>query len=98
MASTAATVLFSRPARMSRRAVLTGFFVGAGAVCAGADAAINSKGEKMSFIFTTSSPLPSDYLGHEAHVLNSRARQRSGSPWPRGAPEYSWPVAQPPSE
>jgi hypothetical protein len=30
MASTAATVFFCRPGRMSRRAVLTGFFVGAG--------------------------------------------------------------------
>src|ERR1700719_1598016 len=43
MASTAATVFFCRPGRMSLRAVLTGFFDCAHVVCAIADAARNSK-------------------------------------------------------
>src|SRR5450631_1050235 len=45
MASTAAMVFFWRPGRMSRSALLTGFLVGAGAVCATAAAASNSKAE-----------------------------------------------------
>src|SRR6267143_1546222 len=43
MASTAATVFFCRPGRMSIRAVLTGFFDCAHVICAIADAARNSK-------------------------------------------------------
>src|SRR6267378_3850807 len=62
MASTAAMVFFCRLGRMSRRAVLTGFLVGAGAVwagvvcagavCATADAASSNKaGITRAFIF-----------------------------------------------
>jgi hypothetical protein len=55
MASTAATVFFCRPGRMSLRAVLTGFFVGTGEVCAAADAASNSKAGITRVLFILSS-------------------------------------------
>src|SRR5580704_1247836 len=55
MASTAATVFFRRPGRMSRRAELTGSFVGAGVVCAAADAASNSKAGITRVVFILSS-------------------------------------------
>src|SRR6202165_4397444 len=55
MASTAATVFFLRPARMSRRAELTGSFVGAGVVCAAAEAASNSKAGITRVVFLLSS-------------------------------------------
>src|ERR1700680_2586369 len=55
MASTAATVFFLRPARMSRRAELTGSFVGAGVVCAATEAASNSKAGITRVVFILSS-------------------------------------------
>src|SRR5580700_1747059 len=55
MASTAATVFFCRPARMSLRAVLTGFFDCAHVVCAIADAARNSKAWITKVLFILSS-------------------------------------------
>src|SRR6267142_2903439 len=55
MASAAATVLFRRPGRMSRRAELTGSFVGAGVVCAAAEAASNSKAGITRVVFILSS-------------------------------------------
>src|SRR5580704_9051825 len=55
MASTAATVFFCRPGRMSLRAVLTGFFDCAHVVCAIADAARNSKAGITKVLFILSS-------------------------------------------
>src|SRR6202030_4547340 len=55
MASTAATVFFCRPGRMSLRAVLTGFFDCAHVVCAIADAARNSKAWITKVLFILSS-------------------------------------------
>src|SRR6266851_6308522 len=55
MASTAATVFFRRPGRMSRRAELTGSFVGAGVVCPAAEAASNSKAGITKVVFILSS-------------------------------------------
>jgi hypothetical protein len=55
MASTAATVFFCRPGRMSRRAELTGSFVDAGVVCAAAEAASNSKAGITRVVFILSS-------------------------------------------
>src|ERR1700674_4969021 len=55
MASTAATVFFRRPGRMSRRAEPTGSFVGAGVVCAAAEAASNSKAGITRVVFILSS-------------------------------------------
>src|SRR6202007_1483300 len=50
--SPAAIVFFCRPGRMSLRALLTGFLVGVGVVCATADAASNNKaGIVRVFIF-----------------------------------------------
>src|ERR1700733_846134 len=51
MASTAATVFFCRPGRMSRRAELTGSFIGAGVVCATAEAASNSEAGIIRVVF-----------------------------------------------
>src|SRR5882724_5026046 len=55
MASTAATVFFCRPGRMSLRAVLTGFFDCAHVVCAIAGAARNSKAGITTVLFILSS-------------------------------------------
>src|SRR5712672_3524809 len=55
MASTAATVFFCRPGRMSLRAVLTVFFDCAHVVCAIADAARNSKAGITKVLFILSS-------------------------------------------
>src|SRR5216683_55688 len=55
MASTAATVFFCRPGRMSLRAVLTGFFDCAHVVCAIADAARTSKTGITKVLFILSS-------------------------------------------
>jgi len=48
---THSAVFFCRPGRMSRRAELTGSFVGAGVVCAAADAASNSKAGITRVVF-----------------------------------------------
>src|SRR5580692_5566294 len=55
MASTAATVFFCRPGRISLKAVLTGFFDCAHIVCAIADAATNSKAGITKVLFILSS-------------------------------------------
>src|SRR5258708_2170352 len=55
MASTAATVFFCRPGRMSLRAGLTGFFDCAHVVWAIADAARNSKAGFSKVLFILSS-------------------------------------------
>jgi len=52
---THSAVFFCRPGRMSRRAELTGSFVGAGVVCAAADAASNSKAGITRVVFILSS-------------------------------------------